>query len=191
MMNGLQTLDTWSDYFGNPRDGDLGLLNAIQVGFHCAQQFSGGEGRLQEEERIRTVAGGLDRGGNDGDDSARPAWISDSRLPVMGGMRSISETIPQQLRRTQTKCGPRDTAQKDEVPKLRHRTLAISPVFPLLRTSTTTSGVNGPSFWDVAVSLPSQRSCSIFPLSGRNCPGTICQIMPCRHFYHAVTMSQF
>ena len=31
MMNGLQTLDSWRNYFGNPSRGDLGLLNAIQV----------------------------------------------------------------------------------------------------------------------------------------------------------------
>jgi hypothetical protein len=31
MMNGLQTLATWSDYFGRPEGGQLGLLNAIQV----------------------------------------------------------------------------------------------------------------------------------------------------------------
>lgn len=31
MMNGLQTLSYWRDYFGNPTEGELGLFNAIQV----------------------------------------------------------------------------------------------------------------------------------------------------------------
>lgn len=31
MMNGLQTLENWSNYFGNPTGGTLGLFNAIQV----------------------------------------------------------------------------------------------------------------------------------------------------------------
>jgi hypothetical protein len=31
MMNGLQTLDNWRDYFNNPTGGTLGLFNAIQV----------------------------------------------------------------------------------------------------------------------------------------------------------------
>jgi hypothetical protein len=31
MMNGLQSLTQWSDYFNNPTGGKLGLLNAIQV----------------------------------------------------------------------------------------------------------------------------------------------------------------
>lgn len=30
MMNSLQTLSYWQDYFGNPSGGLLGLLNAIQ-----------------------------------------------------------------------------------------------------------------------------------------------------------------
>lgn len=31
MMNGLQSLDQWEDYFHRPTGGRLGLLNAIQV----------------------------------------------------------------------------------------------------------------------------------------------------------------
>lgn len=31
MMNGLQTLDQWRNYFGNPQGSTLGLFNAIQV----------------------------------------------------------------------------------------------------------------------------------------------------------------
>jgi hypothetical protein len=31
MMNGLQSLPYWKEYFGNPTGGKLGLLNAIQV----------------------------------------------------------------------------------------------------------------------------------------------------------------
>lgn len=31
MMNGLQTLENWREYFGNPTGGTLGLFNAIQV----------------------------------------------------------------------------------------------------------------------------------------------------------------
>lgn len=31
MMNGLQTLENWRDYFDNPTGGTLGLFNAIQV----------------------------------------------------------------------------------------------------------------------------------------------------------------
>lgn len=31
MMNGLQTLENWRDYFDNPQGGLLGLFNAIQV----------------------------------------------------------------------------------------------------------------------------------------------------------------
>jgi hypothetical protein len=31
MMNGLQTLENWRAYFGNPTGGTLGLFNAIQV----------------------------------------------------------------------------------------------------------------------------------------------------------------
>jgi hypothetical protein len=31
MMNGLQTLENWRDYFNNPTGGTLGLFNAIQV----------------------------------------------------------------------------------------------------------------------------------------------------------------
>ena len=33
MMNGLQTLETWRGYFGDPQGGTLGLFNAIQVSF--------------------------------------------------------------------------------------------------------------------------------------------------------------
>ncbi|KAG6840472.1 hypothetical protein C0991_006498 [Blastosporella zonata] len=38
MMNGLQSLDQWKNYFNNPTGGKLGLLNAIQVraDFHIA-----------------------------------------------------------------------------------------------------------------------------------------------------------
>ena len=32
MMNGLQSLPQWKQYFNNPKGGKLGLLNAIQVG---------------------------------------------------------------------------------------------------------------------------------------------------------------
>lgn len=35
MMNGLQTLDTWQDYFGRPTGGTLGIFNAIQVSEAC------------------------------------------------------------------------------------------------------------------------------------------------------------
>jgi len=31
MMNGLQSLKQWDDYFHNPSSGMLGLLNAIQL----------------------------------------------------------------------------------------------------------------------------------------------------------------
>ena len=31
MMNGLQTLENWREYFDNPTGGTLGLFNAIQV----------------------------------------------------------------------------------------------------------------------------------------------------------------
>ena len=31
MMNGLQSLTQWSEYFNKPTGGKLGLLNAIQV----------------------------------------------------------------------------------------------------------------------------------------------------------------
>lgn len=31
MMNGLQTLENWREYFDNPEGGLLGLFNAIQV----------------------------------------------------------------------------------------------------------------------------------------------------------------
>lgn len=31
MMNGLQSLSQWENYFGHPTGGRLGLLNAIQV----------------------------------------------------------------------------------------------------------------------------------------------------------------
>jgi hypothetical protein len=34
MMNGLQTLENWRDYFDNPQGGLLGLFNAIQVSAH-------------------------------------------------------------------------------------------------------------------------------------------------------------
>ena len=30
MMNGLQTLDQWKNYFNNPQGSTLGLFNAIQ-----------------------------------------------------------------------------------------------------------------------------------------------------------------
>jgi len=30
-MNGLQSLPQWKDYFHDPSDSQLGLLNAIQV----------------------------------------------------------------------------------------------------------------------------------------------------------------
>jgi MFS family permease len=30
MMNGLQTLENWREYFDNPTGGTLGLFNAIQ-----------------------------------------------------------------------------------------------------------------------------------------------------------------
>ncbi|PPQ78613.1 hypothetical protein CVT25_010577 [Psilocybe cyanescens] len=41
MMNGLQSLTQWDDYFGNPRGGKLGLLNAIQnIGSLAAYPFS-------------------------------------------------------------------------------------------------------------------------------------------------------
>ena len=30
VMNGLQTLETWRGYFGDPKGGTLGLFNAIQ-----------------------------------------------------------------------------------------------------------------------------------------------------------------
>jgi len=33
MMNGLQSLTQWTDYFNNPSGGRLGLLNAIQACF--------------------------------------------------------------------------------------------------------------------------------------------------------------
>lgn len=33
MMNGLQTLENWRDYFDNPQGGLLGLFNAIQVSY--------------------------------------------------------------------------------------------------------------------------------------------------------------
>ena len=32
MMNGLQSLPQWNEYFNNPKGGQLGLFNAIQVG---------------------------------------------------------------------------------------------------------------------------------------------------------------
>lgn len=37
MMNGLQSLPQWRDYFGNPTGGMLGLLNAIQVRVYTYQ----------------------------------------------------------------------------------------------------------------------------------------------------------
>lgn len=37
MMNGLQTLDNWKNYFNNPTGGTLGLFNAIQVSFTRVQ----------------------------------------------------------------------------------------------------------------------------------------------------------
>jgi hypothetical protein len=33
MMNGLQTLENWREFFNNPTGGTLGLFNAIQVSF--------------------------------------------------------------------------------------------------------------------------------------------------------------
>ena len=110
MMNGLQTLDTWSDYFGNPRDGDLGLLNAIQVGLQFAPQFGGdvaggGACRRPGQERVKAKESGLCsmwviKGEPNGEDrmiamSRDGVWTADSRLPVMGKVQSILETIPQ------------------------------------------------------------------------------------------------
>jgi len=41
MMNGLQSLDNWKNYFHNPRGSMLGLLNAIQVKFAaCCASWS-------------------------------------------------------------------------------------------------------------------------------------------------------
>ncbi|KAF9014277.1 hexose transporter [Cyathus striatus] len=41
MMNGLQSLPQWKDYFGSPSGGKLGLLNAIQnIGSLAAYPFS-------------------------------------------------------------------------------------------------------------------------------------------------------
>jgi hypothetical protein len=31
LMNGLQVMDTWQDFFDHPTGGRLGILNAIQV----------------------------------------------------------------------------------------------------------------------------------------------------------------
>ena len=31
LINSLQSMDTWEDYFNHPQGGLLGLLNAIQV----------------------------------------------------------------------------------------------------------------------------------------------------------------
>ncbi|KAG7441097.1 hexose transporter [Guyanagaster necrorhizus] len=50
MMNGLQSLTQWSDYFHKPRGGKLGLLNAIQnigslAAYPFAPYFSDGIGR--------------------------------------------------------------------------------------------------------------------------------------------------
>jgi hypothetical protein len=36
MMNGLQSITQWDDYFGKPRGGKIGLLNAIQVRSLCS-----------------------------------------------------------------------------------------------------------------------------------------------------------
>jgi hypothetical protein len=30
-MNGLQSMDTWQEYFQHPAGGTLGMLNAVQV----------------------------------------------------------------------------------------------------------------------------------------------------------------
>ncbi|KAH6906805.1 hexose transporter [Coprinopsis sp. MPI-PUGE-AT-0042] len=41
MMNGLQSVDEWRDYFGNPQGSKLGLLNAIQnIGSLAAYPFA-------------------------------------------------------------------------------------------------------------------------------------------------------
>jgi len=41
MMNGLQSVQKWKDYFGNPSSKDLGLFNAIQsIGALTATPFS-------------------------------------------------------------------------------------------------------------------------------------------------------
>ncbi|KIK54176.1 hypothetical protein GYMLUDRAFT_48970 [Collybiopsis luxurians FD-317 M1] len=41
MMNGLQSLDQWKDYFNHPSDSELGLLNAIQnIGSLAAYPFA-------------------------------------------------------------------------------------------------------------------------------------------------------
>ncbi|EPQ52118.1 hexose transporter [Gloeophyllum trabeum ATCC 11539] len=50
MMNGLQSLPQWANYFGNPTGGKLGLLNAIQnigslAGYPFAPYVSDGIGR--------------------------------------------------------------------------------------------------------------------------------------------------
>lgn len=40
MMNGLQTLEPWQDYFGHPTGSQLGILNAIMaIGSLCAIPF--------------------------------------------------------------------------------------------------------------------------------------------------------
>ena len=36
MMNGLQTLDLWQDYFNEPKGSLLGIFNAIQVSASAA-----------------------------------------------------------------------------------------------------------------------------------------------------------
>jgi hypothetical protein len=41
MMNGLQSLDQWEDYFNHPTGGTLGLFNAIQVSrLRCSKLLS-------------------------------------------------------------------------------------------------------------------------------------------------------
>ncbi|CAE6430070.1 unnamed protein product [Rhizoctonia solani] len=41
MMNGLQSVQQWKDYFGNPSSKDLGLFNAIQsIGALCGTPFA-------------------------------------------------------------------------------------------------------------------------------------------------------
>jgi hypothetical protein len=41
MMNGLQTLENWKNYFNNPTGGTLGLFNAIQVSTMCNRKEFG------------------------------------------------------------------------------------------------------------------------------------------------------
>jgi len=42
MMNGLQSVPTWVDYFNDPQGSQLGLLNAIQVCINKSPSFSRG-----------------------------------------------------------------------------------------------------------------------------------------------------